>query len=67
MAKFCKQYFINRTTGEKKVYSYTIPVPKRIVDEAGMEECDTKITVQDGKIIIEKNIDKFKIPLIMCI
>ncbi len=61
MAKFHKQTFLNKTTNEMKVFSYNIPVKKALVEEAGLEDTEVSIRVEDGKIIIEKDIDKPKI------
>lgn len=58
MVKFHKQVFLNKTTNELKVFSYNIPVKKALVEEAGLEDTEVSIKVENGKIIIEKNIDK---------
>lgn len=60
MPKFSKQYFVNRTTGEKKVFSYSICIPKRFVEETNLSDTQVEFEVKNNTIIIKKNIDKQK-------
>lgn len=54
MAKLIKNKYYTRT-GEVKISSYAVSVPKSVVAKAGFT-ADTKVKVyaQDKKIIIEK-------------
>lgn len=54
VAKFIKNKYYTRT-GEVKISSYAVSVPKSVVAKAGFTD-DTKVKVyaQDKKIIIEK-------------
>ena len=58
MAKFSKQYFYNKTNNEMKVYSYNLSIPKKIVEEANLENSQVKIELKNNEIIIKKDIDK---------
>lgn len=58
MAKFSKQYFYNKTNNEMKVYSYNLSIPKKIVEEANLENSQVKIELRNNEIIIKKDIDK---------
>ena len=60
MAKFHKQEYYNKTENKIKIFSYTIPVPKAIVEQANMENCEVEFKIKDGRIIIEKALDKQK-------
>lgn len=53
MAKMSKLYYYT-SKGEKKLNCYTVPIPKDIVEKAGLEGIDLKITANNDKIIIEK-------------
>lgn len=57
MAKFHKMEYYNRTEGKMKVYSYTIPVPKVIVEQANLQNCEIEIKLNNDKIIIQKMVD----------
>ena len=57
MAKFHKQTRINKTTGEEKTFSYTLPVPKVIVEQANLQNTEVAFEVKNGTIIVKKNID----------
>ena len=52
MAKFNALYYYT-SKGEKKLNCYTIPVPKELVDRAGLNGKEVYITIQDNKIIIQ--------------
>ena len=54
MAKLVKQKFTN-AKGERKTYSYLVPIPKLVVENAGIDE-DDEIVVYDwyGDICISK-------------
>ena len=58
MSKFSKQYFYNKTNNEMKVYSYNLSIPKKIVEEANLENSQVKIELRNNEIIIKKDIDK---------
>lgn len=58
MARFSKQHFYNKTTKEVKVFSYNLAIPKRIVEEAGLQDSKVEFSVKGSKIIIEKALDK---------
>ena len=58
MPKFNKQYYYNMTKQEKKVFSYNISIPKRIVEEANLSDIQVEFEVKNNTIIIKKNIDK---------
>ena len=60
MPKFHKQTFLNKTTQEIKVFGYNVPVRKKLVEKANLQDIELNIYEKDGKIIIEKNIDKQK-------
>ena len=54
MAKLQKQYYITNK-GEKKINCYHINISREIVAKSNIKDGDeTKIYVEDGKIIIEK-------------
>ena len=58
MARFGKQHYLNKTTKEVKIFSYTLAIPKRIVEEAKLQDSKVDFSVRSGKIIIEKALDK---------
>lgn len=58
MARFHKQTYLNKTTGEIKIFSYTIPIKKALVEKAGLENVEIETRVEENKIIIEKKLDK---------
>ena len=54
MARFHKQTFLNRTTNEIKIFSYNIPVKKKLVEEANLQDVEVEIRREENKIIIER-------------
>lgn len=60
MTKLCKQTFYNKTTQEMKVFSYNISIKKSVVEEANLQDSEVEVIAKDGKIIIQKVIDKQK-------
>ncbi len=54
IAKFHKQTFLNKTTGELKIFSYTVSVKKQLVEEAQLQDVKLNMYVKDNKIIIER-------------
>lgn len=58
MARFSKQYYYNRTTKETKIFSYNVAIPKKIVEEAKLQNDKLEFSVKNGKIIIQKALDK---------
>ena len=54
MTKLIKKMYYNKK-GDEKVKSYTINIPRAIVEESKIDtEEEVKVTAVDGKIIIEK-------------
>ena len=54
MAKLIKQKWTN-AKGERKVFSYMVTIPKKIIEKAGMEDDDEIITYESyGNVIISK-------------
>ena len=58
MPRFHKQEFYNKKENRFKVFSYTIALPRRIVEEAKLENVEVEVKVENGKIIINKSVDK---------
>ena len=58
MPRFHKQEYYNKKENKFKVFSYTIALPKAIVEEAQLENIEVVAKVENGKIIIDKSIDK---------
>lgn len=56
MAKINKMCYYT-STGEKKVNRYYVTLPKKIVEQVGIQNVDVEIKEENGKIIIKK-IDK---------
>ena len=56
--KFHKQEFYNKTENKMKVFSYTIAVPKEIVEQAKLQGIELICRAESNKIIIEKKLDK---------
>ena len=56
MPKFCEHKYYNRTEKKKKTFSYTLSVPRAIVEAVDLQNCDLIIGIKDGKIIIERKI-----------
>ena len=55
MAKLSTNMYRSLGTGEKKINSYKINIPKAIINKTNFEVGDElKISVKDNKIIIEK-------------
>lgn len=52
MKKLNKMYYYTKE-GKKKLNCYYIPIPKQMVEEAGLENIEIQIRVENGKIIIE--------------
>lgn len=59
MAKLHKMEYYNKTENQMKVFSYTIPVPKAMVEQAGLENVDVELKLDGDKIIIQKKVDKY--------
>ena len=53
MAKMTKMYYYN-SKGEKKLNCYMIPVPKALVEQAGLENKEIKLVLNGNKIILEE-------------
>lgn len=53
MAKLVRQKFIT-TSGERKTYAYLVAIPKRIVEQVGLQDTDINVYVEGERIIIEK-------------
>lgn len=52
MAKLVKQRFINGK-GERKVYSYLIPISKIKIEESGIDpDKEISIKIENGKLVI---------------
>lgn len=58
MAKFHKLYFISPITKEKQVFSYNIPIPKRYVEKAELQDVKVTFRVDRDKIVIERDKDE---------
>ena len=58
MAKFHELTFYNKKEGKFKIFSYTIAVPKVLVEEAGLENTEIELKLSNDKIIIQKAVDK---------
>ena len=58
MAKFQKQQFFSKKENQFKTFSYTIAIPKLIVEQANLEIGKVDFKVENDKIIIQKSIDK---------
>ena len=52
MAKMTKMYYYT-SKGEKKINCYMIPIPKKIVEQAQLENKEIKMNVNGNKIILE--------------
>ena len=58
MPKFNKKEFYNKTEGIFKTFSYTIAIPKKLVEDTNLADANVKFSISGNKIIIEKDIDK---------
>ena len=55
MARLSKNMYRSLKTGEKKINSYKINIPKKIIEQVNFKDGDElKFIVKDNKIIIEK-------------
>lgn len=52
MTKLNKMYYYT-SKGEKKLNCYNVPIPKAIVEKAGLENINIQLRVEDKKIVIE--------------
>ena len=51
MAKFTKTYYYT-SKGEKKLNCYMIPIPKKIVEEAQLQDKEIEAKAENKKIIL---------------
>lgn len=53
MAKMTKMYYYT-SKGEKKVNCYMIPIPRKLVEQTGLDNKEIKLSVNGNKIIMER-------------
>jgi len=54
MAKLNKNYYYSKN-GERKINCYLVNIPKEIVEKTNIGDNEIKISIQNNKIVIEKN------------
>lgn len=55
MARLSANMYRSLRTGEKKINSYKLNIPKAVIEQTNFENGDDlKITAKDNKIILEK-------------
>ena len=58
MAKFHGMEYYSKKDKALKIYSYTIAIPKAIIEEVGMENCEVEFEIKNNQIIIKKGVIK---------
>lgn len=56
MAKLVKKTYLDNN-GQKRINNYFAYIPKEVVEKTGLDDKKIKITVQNDKIIIEKDVN----------
>ena len=56
MAKFQKMEYYNKKENTLKIYSYSLAIPKAIVEAAELQNKELSIGIKNGKIIIEEKV-----------
>lgn len=56
MAKLVKKTYLDNN-GQKRINNYFAYIPKEVVEKTGLDDKKIKITAQNDKIIIEKDVN----------